>query len=364
MSISRRSLRKGLVGVGCVVGAVTWPWAGAGLLLLLIGSVLHLLTKATLQQNQILTTAGPYRWTRNPFYLANALIDAGIVCVIGQLWLAAIYAPIWWLAYRRTIQEEEAHLAQTFGAAFEDYRGWVPRFIPYRRPWPRARVQGRLSFQNTNLTEGREYARLLGIGLAPAAVWAAECLRREGAGLLHPDRWLELGGVAALPALWVVKLALAETFRRPATRLLPGRAGGACRGLLVLAAAGPLGAVLALQTGGVLPVAVLGAALFLGLVTLRIVRPDALSGIAAASVDGLAAALLVAGASAVQGLWLAVAPVLLLVLDRLDHWGMERASRRGERAGSASHWRYRSPVMTGTMAGLLGMGLLKSGWFF
>lgn len=362
MSISRRSLRKGLVLVGCVVGTVAWPWAGAGGLLLFAGGVLHLLTKATLQQNQILTTAGPYRWTRNPFYLANAMIDGGILCVIGQPWLAAVYVPVWGLAYSRTIQEEEAHLARTFGAAFEDYRRWVPRLVPHRRPWPRSRVQGQLSFRNKNLAEGREYARLVGIALGPAAVWAAECLRQDGAELLRPDRWLELGLIAALPALWVVKLALAETFRRPESRLLPGEVGDLWRALGLIAVTLPLGVSLVAGTGGTSrsPGVLVGMTLFLFLIAWR--SRNSLRPWAALGLDLLAAGLLVAAGASVQGLWLAVVPILFLVLDRLDVWGVTRAAVRSESGPPSTRWRYGAPVLAGAAAGFLGMGLLRSGW--
>ena len=78
MRIRRRSLRKFLAVLGCVVATVSYPAAMVGGLLMLAGSGVHLWSKGCLQQNLRLTTAGPYRWTRNPFYLANLLIDLGL----------------------------------------------------------------------------------------------------------------------------------------------------------------------------------------------------------------------------------------------------------------------------------------------
>lgn len=225
MSISRRSLRKWLIVAGCLVGRVAMPAAAVGLGLIVLGLGLHWLTKATLRQNRELTTAGPYRWTRNPFYLANAAIDLGILLVIGQPILAALFVPIWALAYRATIASEESHLESLFGEAFVAYRNWVPVLIPWRRPWPLDRVGGRFDVRNPNLVEGREYARMLGIVLAPAVIWAAERLRSDRLGVFAPEGSETLGWMLFIPVLWVVKLALAETLRRPERALVPASLG-------------------------------------------------------------------------------------------------------------------------------------------
>ena len=80
--IPRRNLRKGLLVAGCLFGTTSTPGAAIGLTLLGVGAGLHFVSKGTLRQNRELTRSGPYRYTRNPFYLANALIDLGILCLI------------------------------------------------------------------------------------------------------------------------------------------------------------------------------------------------------------------------------------------------------------------------------------------
>lgn len=221
MRIRRRSLRKLLIAVGCAVGIARLPGAMAGVLLLLAGSGLHLWSKGCLEQNLRLTSTGPYRWTRNPFYLANLLIDLGLCFVIGRWWVAAVFLPIWWFSYRETISREEARLLELFPDAFPDYLNSVPRLIPSGRRLPVDRAEGRFDWNNDALFRGSEYARLLGVWLAPGAILAGELLRRERMAILDESNSLGLGLIALLFCAWVVKLALAETFRRPQTVLLP-----------------------------------------------------------------------------------------------------------------------------------------------
>ena len=221
MRIGRRNLRKGLIAVGCLIGQLSLPAAAAGGVSIVLGGGLHFWSKGCLTQNRRLTTAGPYRFTRNPFYLANLLIDAGLCLVIGKPGVAVGFLLLWTLAYRDTIAREEQRLAELFGDEYERYRALVPRFWPTRRPLPEERVQGGFSLENDGLARGAEYARLLGIAIAPLAIAAAERIRRERLALFDEAHAGELAFVVMLPALWIVKLALAETFRRPRTALLP-----------------------------------------------------------------------------------------------------------------------------------------------
>lgn len=77
--------------------------------------------------------AGPYRWVRNPIYIAAVMI------VAGEAWLF-LSPPL--LAYAGAMAVffhlfvtgyEERRLRRRFGTAYLDYRRTVPRWIP-RRP--------------------------------------------------------------------------------------------------------------------------------------------------------------------------------------------------------------------------------------
>jgi len=134
--------------VGCLIGTPGFATAAAGGALITFGCILHLWSKGCLEQNRRLITAGPYRFSRNPFYLANLFIDLGTCFVIGQIWVGIIYLVLWALAYRDTIEGEEAKLAALFPGQFERYVSFVPRLFPNGGVFPAADVTGHFSFRN------------------------------------------------------------------------------------------------------------------------------------------------------------------------------------------------------------------------
>jgi protein-S-isoprenylcysteine O-methyltransferase Ste14 len=80
-----------------------------------------------------LVTSGLYQFTRNPMYV-------GVVAmIVGQAaWFRSaavlIYAVVIAIAFHaRVVLFEEPRLAQLFGAAYADYRAYVPRWLPHLR---------------------------------------------------------------------------------------------------------------------------------------------------------------------------------------------------------------------------------------
>jgi protein-S-isoprenylcysteine O-methyltransferase Ste14 len=77
--------------------------------------------------------AGPYRWVRNPIYLAALLI------VLGEAWLfmslpLLAYAGVMAVFFHLFVTGyEERRLSRRFGRTYLEYRRTVPRWIP-RRP--------------------------------------------------------------------------------------------------------------------------------------------------------------------------------------------------------------------------------------
>jgi protein-S-isoprenylcysteine O-methyltransferase Ste14 len=76
-----------------------------------------------------LCTGGPFRFSRNPIYLGDWFILAGVSLRLGTWWPLA-FAPLVWVLLRiGVIRHEEAHLEAKFGDAYRDYRTRVRRWI-------------------------------------------------------------------------------------------------------------------------------------------------------------------------------------------------------------------------------------------
>lgn len=72
---------------------------------------------------------GPYRLTRNPMYLAMALISVGIGLAVNMLWplLSALVVVV--IVDRMVIVKEERYLESKFGDPYRDYLKRVRRWI-------------------------------------------------------------------------------------------------------------------------------------------------------------------------------------------------------------------------------------------
>jgi protein-S-isoprenylcysteine O-methyltransferase Ste14 len=76
-----------------------------------------------------LCTGGPFRFSRNPIYLGDWFILAGVSLLLKTAW-PLLFAPLIWAMLRYgVIRHEEAHLEARFGDAYRDYRGRVRRWL-------------------------------------------------------------------------------------------------------------------------------------------------------------------------------------------------------------------------------------------
>jgi protein-S-isoprenylcysteine O-methyltransferase Ste14 len=80
-------------------------------------------------QPSALVTGGPYRFTRNPMYLALTLLLSGVAMWLGTLTPFLVVPTFILVIQRRFIVNEEQRLAALFGPAFEDYRRRVRRWL-------------------------------------------------------------------------------------------------------------------------------------------------------------------------------------------------------------------------------------------
>lgn len=117
-----------------------------------------------------LITNGPFAYVRNPLYVGNMLLYAGVGVMSMALfpWLILV-AIVWFLIqYSLIIAGEEAYLRTTFGEDYALYCGavhrFLPRLVPYRPPQP--------SPKNVNFREGldSEKRTLQAIGLVTLAI--------------------------------------------------------------------------------------------------------------------------------------------------------------------------------------------------
>lgn len=72
---------------------------------------------------------GPYRFTRNPLYLAQALMHAGIAALGDSAWALAALLPVLIVVRYGVIKPEEEYLTRKFGDAYLAYARRVRRWL-------------------------------------------------------------------------------------------------------------------------------------------------------------------------------------------------------------------------------------------
>jgi protein-S-isoprenylcysteine O-methyltransferase Ste14 len=73
--------------------------------------------------------SGPYRWSRNPIYLAMLLGQTGLGIGLNSLWLLSSLAPFFLVIRYGVIAREEAYLERKFGTDYLAYKARVRRWL-------------------------------------------------------------------------------------------------------------------------------------------------------------------------------------------------------------------------------------------
>ncbi len=76
-----------------------------------------------------LTTEGPFRYTRNPSYLALAIVYAGIAALRNSLWAVLLLPLVLIVIQREVIGREERYLERAFGEEYLAYKARVRRWV-------------------------------------------------------------------------------------------------------------------------------------------------------------------------------------------------------------------------------------------
>ena len=109
-----------------------WPLLSTGVLLLgWFGSAMrHAGTPASpYKPVSHIVTEGPFRYSRNPAYVAMTMIYTGIASLANALW-AILLLPVALLVIQRgVIEREEHYLERKFGEEYSSYKTRVRRWI-------------------------------------------------------------------------------------------------------------------------------------------------------------------------------------------------------------------------------------------
>jgi len=172
-----------LVPLYLLLARPTALFIAIGLLFAVAGGMTRAWAAGAIRKNKVLSTHGPYAFTRNPLYLGSFLIGLGFAIAAGpdRWWIfTAIFIAFFVLVYFRVMRKEEDRLERLFGQEFRSYAAAVPRFLPRIPPW--SDVTGRTSparpeaveavettpqgaFQLKRYIANREYQAILGMGI-------------------------------------------------------------------------------------------------------------------------------------------------------------------------------------------------------
>ena len=138
---------------------------GPGLILIVLGvalaewirvwAVSHAGSSTRTRRDEVrhLVTSGPYRWCRNPLYVANILLYSLFCILFGHLWLTLFAFLYFCLQYSLIVRYEEDLLNHLVGKAYRDYCHSVPRWLVGRRQELPAPAGGRHGWRNAFRSE-------------------------------------------------------------------------------------------------------------------------------------------------------------------------------------------------------------------
>lgn len=115
-----------------------------------------------------LITNGPFSYVRNPLYVGNMMLYAGVGIMSMALfpWMLLVAISWFYLQYYLIVTREEEYLAATFGGEFEEYRKNVRRFVPRLTPYISARPAAKTVDPSEGLSSERRTLQAIGLVFA------------------------------------------------------------------------------------------------------------------------------------------------------------------------------------------------------
>ncbi len=147
------------------------PLLEAGVALAAAGALLRAWASGTIRKNNVLTTGGPYAYTRNPLYLGTCLVGLGVTVAGGWWPFVALFVGFFSLVYGPTMRAEERRLEELFGDRFREYAERVPLFLPRLRAYHPMEPHA-TEFLLRRYILHREYEFALGVALGFLALAA------------------------------------------------------------------------------------------------------------------------------------------------------------------------------------------------
>ena len=116
-------------GVARLLG---WPLVGGGMALAAwFARTMHG-ADTTMHINKTVSRVvqdGPFRYSRNPGYLALTMIYAGIAVLRNALWAVVLLPLVLYVIEREVIEREERYLERSFGEEYLAYKARVRRWV-------------------------------------------------------------------------------------------------------------------------------------------------------------------------------------------------------------------------------------------
>lgn len=143
--------RPPLLYGGALIAALAlhWLWPmpildhaialGAGLPLIALGVGIAIAGRRALQAaatkidpmrpTTAIVTSGPYRFSRNPLYVALTLLFVGLTLAVDTWWGIVVLVPLVIVMHCGVVRREERYLEQKFGEPYRQYRSRVRRYL-------------------------------------------------------------------------------------------------------------------------------------------------------------------------------------------------------------------------------------------
>ena len=76
-----------------------------------------------------IVVSGPFRFSRNPLYLALTLVYSGLTLAFNVWWGVVVLIPLLAVMHRGVVVREERYLERKFGERYRQYRSRVRRYL-------------------------------------------------------------------------------------------------------------------------------------------------------------------------------------------------------------------------------------------